>query len=177
MANDGRGTGWMSRATPKATASAPTSIARTSGDTATTSSSRSTRTNAIDRFIQEQIAGDELWPDDPQARIATAFSRHYPDEWNARDLMQRRQEILQDVTDAVGSAFMGLTFGCAKCHDHKFDPILHRDYYRLQAFFANTANDDRIPVWSPEKQRRGTAQIRRVGPARQPRSARRSPPC
>jgi len=105
-----------------------------------------------DRFIQEQIAGDELWPENPQARIATAFSRHYPDEWNARDLMQRRQEILQDITDAVGSAFMGLTVGCAKCHDHKFDPILHRDYYRLQAFFAATANDDRIPVWSAKQQ-------------------------
>jgi hypothetical protein len=104
------------------------------------------------RFIQEQIAGDELWPDDPEARTATAFSRHYPDEWNARDLMQRRQEILQDVTDAVGSAFLGLTVGCAKCHDHKFDPILHRDYFRLQAFFAHTANDDRVPVWSAEQQ-------------------------
>ena len=99
-----------------------------------------------DRFMREQIAGDELWPNDPQARIATAFSRHYSDEWNARNLMQRRQEILQDVTDAVGSAFLGLTMGCAKCHDHKFDPILHRDYYRLQAFFAHTANDDRVPA-------------------------------
>ncbi|HYI95924.1 MAG TPA: DUF1549 and DUF1553 domain-containing protein [Bryobacteraceae bacterium] len=103
------------------------------------------------RFVQEQIAGDEMWPDDPKARVATAFSRHYPDEWNARDLMQRRQDILQDVTDAVGSAFLGLTFGCAKCHDHKFDPILHRDYYRLQAFFAHTANDDAIPMWSKEQ--------------------------
>jgi len=106
---------------------------------------------SYDRFVKEQIAGDELWPDDPQARIATAFSRHYPEEWNARDLEQRRQETLQDITDAVGSAFMGLTFGCAKCHDHKFDPILHRDYYRLQAFFANTANDDSIPLWSKQK--------------------------
>jgi hypothetical protein len=104
-----------------------------------------------DRFMREQIAGDELWPENPQARIATAFSRHYPEEWNARNLMQRRQETLQDITDAVGSAFMGLTFGCAKCHDHKFDPILHRDYYRLQAFFAHTANDDRIPVWTKEQ--------------------------
>ena len=103
------------------------------------------------RFVQEQIAGDEMWPDDPKARIAPAFSRHYPDEWNARDLMQRRQETLQDITDAVGSAFLGMTFGCAKCHDHKFDPILHRDYYRLQAFFAHTANDDGIPMWSSAK--------------------------
>jgi hypothetical protein len=99
-------------------------------------------------FVQEQIAGDEMWPDNPKARVATAFSRHYPDEWNARDLMQRRQETLQDITDTVGAAFLGLTFACAKCHDHKFDPILHRDYYRLQAFFAHTANDDAISMWS-----------------------------
>lgn len=104
-----------------------------------------------DRFMREQIAGDELWPENPQARIATAFSRHYSDEWNARNLMQRRQEILQDITDAVGSAFLGLTVGCAKCHDHKFDPILQRDYYRLQAFFAATANDDKIPAMTPEE--------------------------
>jgi len=104
-----------------------------------------------DRFMREQIAGDELWPNDPQARTATAFSRHYPEEWNARDLEQRRQEALQDITDAVGSAFLGLTVGCAKCHDHKFDPILHKDYYRLQAFFAHTTNDDRIPIWTESR--------------------------
>ena len=115
------------------------------------------------RFVQEQIAGDEMWPDDPKARVATAFSRHYPDEWNARDLMQRRQEILQDITDAVGSAFLGLTFGCAKCHDHKFDPILQRDYYRLQAFFAHTANDDAIPMWSNAQREEEQKQVRGVG--------------
>src|SRR5206468_3860064 len=52
-----------------------------------------------DRFVQEQIAGDEMWPGDPQARVATAFHRHYPDESNARNLFQRRQEILDDITD------------------------------------------------------------------------------
>jgi hypothetical protein len=98
------------------------------------------------RFVQEQIAGDELWPNDPEARVATAFNRHYPDESNARNLMQRRQEILDDITDVVGSTFMGLTVGCARCHNHKFDPILHADYYKLQAFFANTAADDHIPM-------------------------------
>jgi hypothetical protein len=98
-----------------------------------------------DRFIREQIAGDELWPDDPDARIATAFNRHYPDESNARNLLQRRQEILNDVTDTVGATFLGLTYGCARCHDHKFDPILQKDYYRLQAFFAGMrAADDMI---------------------------------
>ena len=52
--------------------------------------------------------------------------------------MQRRQEILNDITDTVGATFLGMTYGCARCHDHKFDPILQKDYYRLQAFFANT---------------------------------------
>lgn len=102
-----------------------------------------------DRFVQEQIAGDEMWPNDPQARIATGFNRHYPDESNARNLFQRRQEILDDITDATGSTFMGLTYGCARCHNHKFDPILQADYYRLQAFFANTAADDHIPMLPP----------------------------
>jgi hypothetical protein len=99
-----------------------------------------------DRFLQEQLAGDELWPDDPEARLATAFNRHYPDESNARNLMQRRQEILNDITDTVGSVFVGLTYSCARCHDHKFDPIRQVDYYRLQAFFANTAAADQIAL-------------------------------
>jgi hypothetical protein len=99
-----------------------------------------------DRFVQEQIAGDELWPDDPQARVATGFHRHYPDESNARNLFQRRQEILDDITDTTGAVFTGLTYGCARCHNHKFDPILHADYYRLQAFFANTAASDHISM-------------------------------
>ncbi|PYR57503.1 MAG: hypothetical protein DMF91_19340 [Acidobacteria bacterium] len=104
-----------------------------------------------DRFVREQIAGDELWPDDPDARVATAFNRHYPDESNARNLIQRRQEILNDVTDTVGSVFLGLTYGCARCHDHKFDSILQKDYYRLQAFFANMrAADDVVLVPAKE---------------------------
>lgn len=90
----------------------------------------------FDRFIKEQLAGDELYPDDPDALVATGFLRHYPDEYNAVNLEQRRQEILNDITDTTGQAFLGITLGCAKCHDHKFDPILQTDYYRIQAFFA-----------------------------------------
>jgi hypothetical protein len=90
----------------------------------------------FDRFIKEQLAGDELYPDDPDALIATGFLRHYPDEYNAVNLEQRRQEILNDITDTTGQAFLGITLGCAKCHDHKFDPIAQTDYYRIQAFFA-----------------------------------------
>jgi hypothetical protein len=100
------------------------------------------RDKPYDRFVKEQIAGDELYPGDPAALIATGFNRHFPDESNARNLMQRRQELLNDVTDTAGSVFLGMTYGCARCHDHKFDPILHKDYYRLQAFFANTRIED-----------------------------------
>ena len=105
-----------------------------------------------DRFIREQLAGDELWPGNPDALVATAFNRHYPDESNARNLMQRRQEILNDITDTVGSVFMATTYGCARCHDHKFDPVLQKDYYRLQAFFAATrAKDDYMLVSAAEQ--------------------------
>ncbi len=107
-----------------------------------------------DRFVREQIAGDEIWPSDPEARVATAFNRHYPDESNARNLMQRRQEILNDITDTVGQVFTGLTFGCARCHDHKYDPISQADYYRLQAFFANVRAVDDLPLVSAGELRR-----------------------
>ncbi|GIW80098.1 MAG: hypothetical protein KatS3mg105_1905 [Gemmatales bacterium] len=89
-----------------------------------------------DRFIREQLAGDELYPDDAEAQVATGFLRHYPDEYNAVNLEQRRQEILNDITDTSGLVFLGLTLGCAQCHDHKYDPITQEDYYRFQAFFA-----------------------------------------
>ncbi len=104
-----------------------------------------------DRFVQEQIAGDELWPESAEARVATGFNRHYADETNAAILMQRRSEILLDITDTVGATFMGLTYGCAKCHDHKFDPILQADYYRLQAFFANVTEDDEVVLLSEKE--------------------------
>jgi hypothetical protein len=105
----------------------------------------------FDRFVREQIAGDELWPDDPNAHVATYFLRGYPDESNARELFQRRQELLNDITDTTGAVFLGLTMGCARCHDHKYDPIPQRDYYRLQAFFANVRADDNFPVASPDQ--------------------------
>src|SRR5262249_43918461 len=75
-----------------------------------------------DRFLKEQIAGDELYPDDPQALIATGFNRHFPDEFNAVNLEQRRQEILNDITDTTMQAVLGLNLRCAPSHDHKFQP-------------------------------------------------------
>lgn len=106
----------------------------------------------FDRFVQEQLAGDELFPNDPDALIATGYLRHFPDEYNAVNLEQRRQEILNDITDTTGAAFLGITLGCCRCHDHKTDPIEQRDYYRIQAFFAGMWPVD-APLISPEKRR------------------------
>ena len=92
-----------------------------------------------DRFVREQIAGDELYPGDPEALIATGFLRAGPWEHTAMSVEAvTRQMFLDDVTNAVGVTFLGITTGCARCHDHKFDPIPTRDYYRLQAVFATT---------------------------------------
>lgn len=89
-----------------------------------------------DQFLQQQLAGDELSPQNPDAQIATGFLRLPPEEINGSDYRQIRQEMLDDITDVVGQSFLGLTVGCARCHDHKFDPISQREYFQLQAFFA-----------------------------------------
>jgi hypothetical protein len=92
-----------------------------------------------DRFILEQIAGDELFPGDPEALIATGFLRSGPWEHTAMSVEAvTRQLFLDDVTHNTAATFLGMTLGCARCHDHKFDPIPTRDYYRMQAVFATT---------------------------------------
>ena len=116
-----------------------------------------------DRFIREQIAGDELYPNDLNARIAVGFNRHFTDETNQPVIELRRQETLNDITDTVGAVFMGMTYGCARCHDHKFDPILHKDYYRLQAFFANIREQDDLVLLTGPGTGDVQAATRRVG--------------
>jgi hypothetical protein len=92
-----------------------------------------------DQFVREQIAGDELYPGDPEALIATGFLRAGPWEHTAMSVeAMTRQMFLDDVTNAVGITFMGMTLGCARCHDHKFDPLPTKDYYRMQAILAST---------------------------------------
>lgn len=106
---------------------------------------------SYDDFVLQQLAGDEIAPDDPQALVATGVNRLYPDEDNAANLIQRRQEILDDITETTGLAFMGLTMGCAQCHDHKFDDILQEDYFKLQAFFTPFVERDDVLLASPEE--------------------------
>ncbi len=99
-----------------------------------------------DRFIREQLAGDELFPGDPDAQIATAFTLLGPDMVDSADQVQRRRNTLNDMTDTTALALLGLTVGCARCHDHKFEPIAQRDYYRLQAFFTAAKFRHDLPV-------------------------------
>jgi len=99
-----------------------------------------------DRFVRQQVAGDELEPDSLDALIATGYFRLHPEETNGSNYTQIRQEILDDVTDVFSATFLGLTMGCARCHNHKFDPIPQRDYYRLQAFFAPLMQHDDQPL-------------------------------
>ena len=99
-----------------------------------------------DRFIRQQLAGDELEPNNPQALIATGLLRLYPEEVNASNIVQQRQEILDDLTENTSLAFLGLTVGCARCHDHKFDDIKQMDYYRLQACFAAVLPADNVSI-------------------------------
>ncbi len=86
-----------------------------------------------DRFVKEQLAGDEIWPEVRESLIATGFLRSFPDEINARDLNLKKQEVANDLTDTVGTVLLGSTVNCAQCHNHKFDKVSQKEYYQLQA--------------------------------------------
>lgn len=97
-----------------------------------------------DRFVLEQVAGDELSPHNPDALAAAGFLRMGPWEHTGMSVAAvTRQQWLDDATNITAVAFLGVTAGCARCHDHKFDPLPTRDYYRLQAAFASTSFAER----------------------------------
>lgn len=92
-----------------------------------------------DQFIREQIAGDEIDATNPEMLIATGFLRMGPWELTSMEVPKvARQRFLDDVTNSVGETFLAHSLQCARCHDHKFDPIPTRDYYAIQAVFATT---------------------------------------
>ena len=99
-----------------------------------------------DRFVKEQLAGDEIAPGNTEALVATGFLRGYPDDSNSRDLVQKKYQNTTDITDTVGKVFLAETVECARCHNHKFDKITQKDYFSLQAFFANVHAVDNIPA-------------------------------
>ncbi len=102
-----------------------------------------------DRFIREQLANDQIRPQDPAALIPTGFCRNGPTVDNANNEETRTDE-LDDMVTTTSSVFLGLTVGCARCHDHKYDPIPQKDYYRMQAIFFPFQKADHPLVPQPE---------------------------
>lgn len=96
----------------------------------------------FDRFIQEQLAGDLLPAANPSERrrqlTATAFLALGPTNYEEQDKQQLRFDVIDEQLETIGRAFLGQTIGCARCHDHKFDPILQRDYYAMAGIMAST---------------------------------------
>jgi hypothetical protein len=106
------------------------------------------------QFIADQLAGDELAPGDSERAIATGYYRLGIYEANQSDVRGQWALILNEITDVTTEVFLGLSVGCARCHDHKFDPILQKDYYRFQAFFTPLLFRDDLLVATPEEQRK-----------------------
>ncbi len=88
-----------------------------------------------DRFVREQLAGDELEPLTPDGLVATGYYRLGVWDSGAPDRLQAQFDELDDIVATTGQVFLGLTVNCARCHDHKIDPFPTADYYRLLAFF------------------------------------------
>lgn len=111
----------------------------------------------FDRFVRWQIAGDEVEPDNPEALAATGFivaGPHavLPDTLMEEERIRTRFNELDDMIVTTGSAMLGLTLGCARCHDHKYDPIPRRDYYRLLSAF-NSGDRAELPLLPMEEAR------------------------
>ncbi len=108
------------------------------------------------QFVREQIAGDEINPDDPEKIIATGFLRMGPWELTGMEVEKiARQRFLDDVTNSVGETFLAHSLQCARCHDHKFDPVPTRDYYGIQAVFATTQLAERFAPFLPTENTQG----------------------
>jgi hypothetical protein len=113
---------------------------------------------AYTQFVKEQLAGDEMDADNPDVLVATSYLRNPIYEYNQRDARGQYEVVLTDMTDNAGEVFLGLSFGCARCHDHKFDPILQKDYYRLRAFFTPVRWQDNMKLATPTQKAEWTRQ-------------------
>lgn len=108
------------------------------------------------QFVREQIAGDEIDPNDPEKIVATGFLRMGPWELTAMEVAKiARQRFLDDVTNSVGETFLAHSLQCARCHDHKFDPVPTHDYYSIQAVFATTQLSERPAKFLPQENTNG----------------------
>jgi mono/diheme cytochrome c family protein len=105
-----------------------------------------------DEFVRWQLAGDELAPENPLATMATGFlgAGAFPTQLTEKEFESARYDELDDMVTTTGVAFLGLSIGCARCHDHKFDPIPSRDYYSIAASFATTIRSEIAVDLEPE---------------------------
>lgn len=98
------------------------------------------------QFVKLQLAGDKLHPDDFQAASAAGFlvAGPYPGQITAKTVERIRYDQIDDMLMTVGGSMLGLTLGCVRCHEHKYDPLLHKDYYALAASLAKTVHGTRV---------------------------------
>ena len=116
-----------------------------------------------DQFVREQIAGDELDPGNPERLVATGFLRMGPWELTGMEVAKvARQRFLDDVVNSVGETFLAHSLQCARCHDHKFDPVPTRDYYSIQAVFATTQLAERPAAFLPGENTSGFEEKRHL---------------
>ena len=118
-----------------------------------------------DQFVKEQLAGDEVAPDSQDAMIATGFLRLGPEGGGGGE--RGRQDSLDDVISTSTLTFMGMTVSCARCHDHKFDPIPQKDYYRIQAVFYPTRPVSH-PLVAPDVVAANRAETQRIDTLQRP---------
>ncbi|MEY3276185.1 MAG: hypothetical protein RL153_1452 [Verrucomicrobiota bacterium] len=113
----------------------------------------------FDDFVRWQLAGDEHDAGNPMAMMATGFlgAGVFPTQITANEVERTRYDAMDDMLATTGTAFLGLTVGCARCHDHKFDPIPARDYYRLLSTFTTTVRAEVDVDMDPEGYRRAKA--------------------
>ncbi len=108
-----------------------------------------------DRFVQLQIAGDEIEPESPLAMMATGFlgAGTHATQITANQVEKERYDELDDMTATVGTAMLGVTIGCARCHDHKYDPIPQGDYYRMLSTFTTAVRSEIDLDFNPDQTR------------------------
>ena len=114
-----------------------------------------------DKFVKWQIAGDEFEPENPQALMATGFlaAGVHATQITANQAEKERYDELDDITRTIGTTMLGLTIGCARCHDHKYDPVTQADYYRLVATFTKTVRSDHDVNLDPIGYKRALAEF------------------
>lgn len=127
----------------------------------------------FDRFVVEQLAGDELGEVTAQTLVATGFYRLGPWDDQPADPQQDRFDQLDDIVRTTSEVFLGLTIGCARCHDHKFDPVTSKDYYSMVAIFNGLKRPHRgfheftLPIGIHEELEREAARDRQLEPLKE----------